>query len=151
RIGLMLFHKPVRNFVLVQGSCHQAANSSLKILNLDPALSLRNGRIAYRGLGGVPAIRAAVLQFALEIKKVVGGTAVSAIFRQAIPGHGPGIVLRHSLSVLIHPAELIFRVAVALSRGFHEPGDSPGVILFYTAAVLKHVTDVFGSGDAAML
>ena len=50
----------------------------------------------------------------------------------------------------MHPAELIFRVAVPMRRSFDEPIHGLGVIGLHAEAILKHIADIFLGGVAAM-
>src|SRR5207244_12806214 len=52
--------------------------------------------------------------------------------------------------MLIHPPELVCRVAVPLRGRFVKPVSSLGIIGWRALAVLKHVADVFFGGVVAM-
>jgi len=121
----------VDEIVLVQSVGLLFVNAAVKVLDVRPALSLRDGGIADRGIGRL----AAVLQIVGESLEIIFAVDISLVGRQTIPSQRSGIVGLHALPELIHPAELVFRGAVALRRGFDKPGHGFGVILLNTRAI----------------
>src|SRR5437016_14633676 len=75
---------------------------------------------------------------------------MSLVGSRAVPVHGLRFVLLHTLPMLVHPPELVCRVAVPLRGRFVKPVSSLGIIGWRALAVLKHVADVFFGGVVAM-
>jgi hypothetical protein len=70
---------------------------------------------------------------------------------EAIPGQGFAEIGLHALAELIHPAELIFGVAVSLPRSFVKPGHGLAVVGLHADAVLEQVAYVLlGVGVAVI-
>ena len=134
---------------LVQGIGLGFVNSTVKILDLRPALSLRDGSIADRG-GGVLPLPAVVLQIVGENLEIILALDISQVGCQTIPSQSPGIVGLNALSELIHPAQLVFRIAVTLRGSFVKPGHRLHIVGFHAGAMLKDIADVFLSLVAAV-
>src|SRR6185437_6731933 len=112
-LALAKMLKLVGVIVLALGPSLGFVNTSLKIPDLSPALSLLNHRIADR-LSGVLQLSTIVLQVIGESLEIILPVRISQVGGQTVPGQSPRVIHLHALSELIHPAELIFRHAVAL-------------------------------------
>jgi len=111
----------VGKIVLVLCVALQAGNAALKIVDLRSALSPCDGSVVHTRGGRLPRPTAAFLQIERKILKIPFAVDIALVGSQLVPGQGPGIVRLHALPILIHPAELIFRVAVPVRRSFDEP------------------------------
>lgn len=111
----------VGKIVLVLCVALQTGNTAPKIVDFRPALSPCDGGVVDTRGGRLPRPTAAFQQIERKILKIPFAMDIALVGSQLVPGQGPGIVRLHALPVLIHPAELIFRVAVPVRRSFDEP------------------------------
>src|SRR5258707_17706 len=118
-------------------------DAAVEILDALAALALGDGGIVGGSVGEIPGGVALVLQNVGEGLEIVDAIFVALVGGEAIPGKGFAEIGLHSLAELIHPAELIFGVAVSLPRSFIEPGHGFAVVDLHAGAVLEHVADVF--------
>lgn len=128
--------------VLVEGMSLSSVNATLKIPDFRPVLSLRDGSIADRD-GGVLPLSAVVLQIVGENLEIILPLHISQIGSQTIPSQSPGIVGLNALSELIHPAQLVFRIAVALRGSYFKPRHRLHIVGSHAGAMLKDIADVF--------
>src|SRR5260370_7188620 len=116
----------IGKIVLVLCIALQSGNAALKILDVRPALSPRDGRISDLEVGGFPKPRAAVLQHLFESVKIVDAAPLTLIGRHPVPGYRLSIVGLHALPELIHPTQSVFPPTVPIRRSFDEPRHGPG-------------------------
>src|SRR5262249_43486452 len=112
-LALARMFELVDEIVLVQSIGLDFVNLMVKILDLRPTLSLRDGGVADRGSCGFP-LPAVALQIVGESLEIICPLHASLIGGQTIPGQCSGIVGLNALPELIHPAQLVFGIAVTL-------------------------------------
>src|SRR4029077_541535 len=91
----------VGKIVLVLCVAFQSGNAALKIVDLRPTLSPREGRIGHRSIGSFPLPRAAVLQQLFESVQIIDAAPIPVIGRHAVPSDGSGVVGLYTLAELI--------------------------------------------------
>ena len=106
----------VGKIVLILCGALQTGNAALKIVDLRPALRPCDGSVVDMRGGRLPRPNAAFLQIERKILKIPFAVDIALVGSQLVPGQGLGIVRLHAVPVLIHPAELICRVAVPVRR-----------------------------------
>src|SRR5260370_13549965 len=139
----------VGNIVLVLCVAFQSGNAALKVLDVHPALSPRDCSIGDSEVGSFP--RAAVLQHTFELVEIVDAAPIPLIGGHAVPDHGLSATGLHAFPELIHPTQLVFRIAIPVRRSFDEPHHGLGIIGLHAEAMLKHIADIFLGVVAAML